>query len=82
VASTSVQFSWNHCRCCEPGLVSVSRMRVRRGVWMMGCIVVVKNVNRGFQEWCILMSLCEMVVVCKYLDVGHDTLLYCSKVHL
>lgn len=36
VAIGSDQFSWNHCTCCEPGAVSVRRMRWRRGVEMVG----------------------------------------------
>lgn len=34
VAMGSLQFSWNHCTCCEPSLVSVSRTRWSRGVDM------------------------------------------------
>jgi hypothetical protein len=36
VAIGSDQSSWNHCTCCEPGVVSVRRMRWSRGVEMVG----------------------------------------------
>jgi hypothetical protein len=45
VAEGSDQFSWKSWTCCEPGVVSVRRRRCRRGVEMVGEIMVVMEVD-------------------------------------